>query len=76
MKVPQKTTIDYYADVLKQILAEVTGLREEIETHANQRPQLYKSYFHDGFISKSAYNLAHYLAMRQYDFRHLQDLLA
>ncbi len=67
-----KTIYDSYEDVLKQILAEVIGLREEIEAHANQRLQKY----HVSFFTKSAYNLAHYLAMRQFDLRHLQDRLA
>jgi pyruvate kinase len=76
MTATNKITHDPYEDVLKQILAEVTGLHQEIETHANQRLQKYQQHFHSGFFSRSAYNLAHYLAMRQFDLRHLQDRLA
>ncbi len=76
MTATNKITHDPYEDILKQILTEVAGLRQEIETHANQRLQKYQQLFHSGFFSKSAYNLAHYLAMRQFDLRHLQDRLA
>ena len=70
MTATNKITHDPYEDILKQILTEVAGLRQEIETHANQRLQKYQQLFHSGFFSKSAYNLAHYLAMRQFDLRH------
>lgn len=71
-KIPQ----DPYQDVLTQILAEITDLRSEIEVKANRRLQKYQTNYHSGIFSKSAYNLAHYLAMRQFDLRHLQDRLA
>jgi pyruvate kinase len=64
------------ADVLKRILAEVAELRQKIELKANQRLQKYQGNYHSGTFSKSACNLAHYLAMRQFDLRHLQDRLA
>jgi pyruvate kinase len=67
---------DPYEDVLKQILAEITQLRQQIEINANQRLQKYQSNYYSGAFSKSACNLAHYLAMRQFDLRHLQDRLA
>jgi len=67
---------DPYEEVLKQILAEVTELRQKIEINANQRLQKYQRNYHCGAFSKSACNLAHYLAMRQFDLRHLQDRLA
>ena len=67
---------DPYEDVLKQILAEVAELRQKIEINANQRLQKYQGNYHSGAFSKSACNLAHYLAMRQFDLRHLQDRLA
>jgi pyruvate kinase len=76
MTAAHKITDDSYEDVLKQILAEVVSLRQEIETHANLRLQKYQQHFLSGSFSKSAYNLAHYLAMRQFDLRHLQDRLA
>jgi pyruvate kinase len=67
---------DPYKDVLKQILAEVVELRQKIEINANQRLQKYQRNYHSGIFSGSACNLAHYLAMRQFDLRHLQDRLA
>ena len=76
MTAAHKITDDSYEDVLKQILTEVVSLRQEIETHANLRLQKYQQHFLSGSFSKSAYNLAHYLAMRQFDLRHLQDRLA
>lgn len=51
-------------------------MRQEIEINANQRLQKYHRNYHSGYFSKSACNLAHYLAMRQFDLRHLQDRLA
>jgi len=65
-----------YEDVLKQILAEVAELRDKIEIKANQRLQKYRGNYPSGAFTKSACNLAHYLAMRQFDLRHLQDRLA
>lgn len=76
MTAAHKITNDPFEEILKQILTEVVSLRQEIETHANQRLQKYQEYFPSGSFSKSAYNLAHYLAMRQFDLRHLQDRLA
>jgi pyruvate kinase len=72
----KKITQDPYRDVLKQLLAEVAELRDKIETKANLRLQKYQGFFYSGAFSKSACNLAHYLAMRQFDLRHLQDRLA
>jgi pyruvate kinase len=72
----KKITPDTYEDVLKQILAEVAELRQKIEINANQRLQKYQGNYYSGAFSKSACNLAHYLAMRQFDLRHLQDRLA
>lgn len=76
MVATKKVTPDHYEDVLKQILAEVAELRQAIESNANQRLQKYQGNYHSGYFSKSACNLAHYLAMRQFDLRHLQDRLA
>ena len=67
---------DPYEDVLKHLLAEIAELRQKIEINANQRLQKYQGTYHSGTFSKSACNLAHYLAMRQFDLRHLQDRLA
>jgi len=76
MLVSRQFMHDSYAQVLTQILAEVIGLRLEIETNASRRLQKYQRHYASGFYSKSACNLAHYLAMRQFDLRHLQDRLA
>jgi len=69
-------TQDPYEDVLNQILAEVTELRQKVEINAHQRLLKYQDHYRSGAFSKSACNLAHYLAMRQFDLRHLQDRLA
>ena len=71
-----KHTPDLYEAVLKQILAEVTELSQKIAVKANLRLQKYQRYYPSGTFSKSACNLAHYLAMRQFDLRHLQDRLS
>ena len=63
-------------DALKQILAEVTELRQSIEVKANHRLEKYQHNNHSNTFSISACNLAHYLAMRQFDLRHLQDRLS
>jgi pyruvate kinase len=76
MVASKKDTPDPYEDVLKQILVEVVELRQKIEVNANQRLQKYQRNYPSGYFSKSACNLAHYLAMRQFDLRHLQDRLA
>ncbi len=76
MVVTNRSNQDPYEDVLKQILAEVVELRQKIEINANQRLQKFQGNYHYGNFSKSAFNLAHYLAMRQFDLRHLQDRLA
>ena len=76
MVTTNRSNHDPYGDVLKQILAEVIELRQKIEINANQRLQKYQGNYRSGTFSKSACNLAHYLAMRQFDLRHLQDRLA
>jgi pyruvate kinase len=72
----KKKIPDPCEDVLKHILAEIDDLRKNIETKAEQRLQKYQCHYPSGTFSKSAYNLAHYLAMRQFDLRDLQDRLA
>ncbi|MDO9106883.1 MAG: pyruvate kinase [Methylovulum sp.] len=67
---------DIYDDTLKQLLLELSDLREDIAQHAHNRLQKYKANYHDGAFNRSAANLAHYLALRQFDLRHLQDRLA
>jgi pyruvate kinase len=76
MVATKEVTTDPYKDVLRQILAEVAELRQKIEVNANRRLQKYQRNYPSGYFSKSACNLAYYLAMRQFDQRHLQDRLA
>jgi pyruvate kinase len=76
MLISKKVTSAPYEDVLKQLLIEVAELRQKIEINANQRLQKYQRHYPSGYFSKSACNLAHYLAMRHFDLRHLQDRLA
>ena len=67
---------DSYNDTLKQLLAEVSELRKEIETNSAKRLKKYKGNYRAEVFTRSARNLAHYLALRQFDLRHLQDRLA
>ncbi|MGZ8225280.1 MAG: pyruvate kinase [Methylococcaceae bacterium] len=67
---------DSYLDTLKQLLADIVDLRKEIETNAASRLEKYKDNYRAGVFTRSASNLAHYLALRQFDLRHLQDRLA
>jgi len=76
MVTTNRSNQDTYEDVLKQLLAEIAKLRQTIENNANQRLQKYQGTYHSGTFPQSASNLAHYLAMRQFDLRHLQDRLA
>jgi len=76
MPTNKQTNQDPYEAILKNLLSELVELRAGIEAHANQRLQKYQTSYHDGLFSKSARNLAHYLAMRQHDLRDLQDRLA
>ncbi len=70
------TNRDIYDDTLKRLLVDVSGLRAEITANSSQRLEKYQAYYRAGVFNKSALNLAHYLALRQFDLRHLQDRLA
>ena len=76
MVTTNRSNQDPYEDVLKQLLAEIAKLRQTIENNANQRLQKYQGNYHSGTFPQSASNLAHYLAMRQFDLRHFQGRLA
>lgn len=67
---------DIYDDTLKQLLVDISDLRTEITHNSSQRLEKYQTYYRAGVFNKSAWNLAHYLALRQFDLRHLQDRLA
>ncbi|MDP2903778.1 MAG: pyruvate kinase [Methylovulum sp.] len=73
---PSPNNRDIYDDTLKQLLLEVSDLRQEIEQNAVNRLHKYKANYQAGVFNRSACNLAHYLALRQFDLRHLQDRLA
>jgi pyruvate kinase len=70
------TLHDSHHDILEQLLADVAELHQEIEKNAADRLQKYKDKYPAGVFTQSAYNLAHYLALRHFDRRHLQDRLA
>ena len=72
----EKPLNDPYMVVLKQLLSELLELQQKIEVNANNRLLKYKKNYKSGHYSESAYNLAHYLEMRQFDLRQLQDRLA
>ncbi|MDD5274822.1 MAG: pyruvate kinase [Methylovulum sp.] len=76
MTINQLINNDIYDDTLKQLLVDVSGLRAEITASSSQRLEKYQTYYRSGVFNKSALNLAHYLALRQFDLRHLQDRLA
>ena len=76
MVATKKNIPDPCGNILKQILVDVVDLRQKIEINAKQRLQKYRGNFHSDDFSLSACNLAHYLAMRQFDLRDLQDRLA
>jgi pyruvate kinase len=67
---------DSYCETLKQLLAEVSELRDKVDAHSAQRLEKYKSNYRSGVFTRGARNLAYYLALRQFDLRHLQDRLA
>ena len=63
-------------DVLKQLLQEVSEIRRSVFDNANIRLEKYAPFYRSGVFTKSAINLAQYLALRQFDLRHLQQRLA
>ncbi|PPD02908.1 MAG: pyruvate kinase [Methylobacter sp.] len=67
---------DPYTEVLKRLLKDIQELKDSVETHANLRLQKYKTQYRSAAFTKSARNLAHYLALRQFDLRNLQERLA
>lgn len=67
---------DPYRDILEQLLLDVGEIRRFVAENADLRLQKYADYYRAGVFTKSAANLAHYLALRQLDLRHLQQRLA
>lgn len=60
----------------QNLLVELLGLRSEIVSQAAERLEKHRNRYPDGRFTPSACNLAHYLALRRYDLRALQDRLA
>ncbi len=67
---------DAYTEILTHLLADVVDIREKVAVNAECRLELYKEHYRSGVLTKSATNLAHYLALRQFDLRHLQTRLS
>lgn len=67
---------DAYTEILIHLLADVVEIREKIVVNAECRLKLYKEHYRAGILTKSATNLAHYLALRPFDLRHLQTRLS
>lgn len=67
---------DLYLDILEQLRKDVSEIRVQVINNAELRLKQYSQYFPAGVFSKSAINLAYYLALRQFDLRHLQMRLA
>lgn len=60
---------------LKALLDDVLELRKDIVQDAARELERYRPYYQEGGFSVSAWNLAHYLALRRRDLRPLQDRL-
>jgi pyruvate kinase len=67
---------DLYLEILEQLRLDVSEIRRQVISNAELRLKQYAPYFPAGVFSKSAINLAYYLALRQFDLRHLQQRLA
>lgn len=75
MSYPQANN-DPHLETLKQLLIDVKAVRETVVSEAQKRLTNYTGFYRSGVFTKSAVNLAHYLALRQLDLRHLQLRLA
>ncbi|MDD4914045.1 MAG: pyruvate kinase [Methylococcales bacterium] len=69
---PLKRIQDPYQDTLELLLNDVSEIRNQVVNNARLRLENYSNYYRSGVFTKSATNLAHYLALRQFDLRHLQ----
>lgn len=76
MNNPQSILPNIIGDSLYNLLDELLTLRKDVLNNANNRLAAFTNYYPGCQFSKSAYNLAHYLSLRQYDLRLLQDQLA
>ena len=67
---------DPYREILSQLLQDISEIRHKVGLNAEKRLQNYTQYYRSGVLTKSTSNLAHDLALRQFDLRHLQERLA
>jgi pyruvate kinase len=67
---------DSYHAILVQLLDDISQIRDKVIGNADNRLLAFAQYYRAGVFTKSATNLAHYLALRQFDLRHLQTRLA
>ncbi|NOT83329.1 MAG: pyruvate kinase [Methylococcaceae bacterium] len=67
---------DSYQAILMQLLEDISQIRDKIVGNADNRLLAFAQYYRAGVYTKSATNLAHYLALRQFDLRHLQTRLS
>ncbi|MCX7087302.1 MAG: pyruvate kinase, partial [Methylococcales bacterium] len=67
---------DPYRAILSQLLEDIQLIRDKITVNADQRLKSFTPFYRAGVFTKSATNLAHYLALRQFDLRHLQVRLS
>jgi pyruvate kinase len=65
----------YYA-ILSQLLDDIRLIRDKVTSNADQRLLPFAKFYRAGVFTKSATNLAQYLALRQFDLRHLQTRLS
>ena len=67
---------DPYQDTLELLLNDVNDIRTQVVDNAKLRLEKFGDYYRSGVFTKSATNLAQYLALRQFDLRHLQMRLS
>ena len=67
---------DPYQDTLELLLNDVSDIRTQVVENAKLRLEKYRDYYRSGVFTKSATNLAQYLALRHFDLRHLQIRLS
>ncbi len=73
---PPVVSDDSHLNTLKGLLTEVSTIRTRVIKNADIRLKKYSACYRSGVFTESATNLAQYLALRQFDIRHLQLRLA
>lgn len=61
---------------IPSLISELEKLRRSVVEDADEMLASFASYFPDGKFTNSAYNLAHYISLRRFDLRPLQDRLS